>query len=332
MKKIVLITCILFLITFAVFANGQKEKAEEVKIYKIDLATSYANNHIFAKMMDEMAKELNATSNGRLEVKTFHDSIMGSEKDNVDSISNGSLQLSIVGGGQIGSLYPEISVFDAPFCISDNDQLQKVNDSQIGKDMFEGLAAKRSIRILGSLYAGRRFITTSTKPVYSPEDLKGLKIRVPDQELSIANFRAFGANPTPMAFSEVYLALQQRVVDGQENPLTQIMSAKFYEVQKYISLTGHVTQVVFLVANEQFLNSLPNDLKQLIIEVGAKYSKMASDDSVAYEEEQLAKLDEYGMIICEPDVGAFKELSKAIVSKYSDNWGSGLYEKIQSIN
>ena len=328
MKK-TLLTCIVFMLVASfVFANGASEGTTDSKVYRIDLGTVYADSHVFAQAMDEMAKTLNERSGGRLDVRTFHNSTLGSEKDQVDGVASGSIQMVIVGGGQIGAMYPAISVFDAPFCIANNDHLQRFSDSEDGKALFEGLTAKTNIRIMGSLFAGSRYIT-SNKAIYSPDDLKGMKIRVPDQELSIANFKAFGANPTPMALSEVYLALQQNVVDGQENPLTQIISQKFYEVQKYIALTGHVGQVVFLCMNNQFYQTLPEDLQALVTEVALEYSKTASETARNYETEQLALLKNYGMTVTEPDVDAFRSIAKDVIAKYESAWGAGLYDTVQ---
>lgn len=312
-------------------ADKGKEAAVDDTQYEISLGTIYASDHIFALALDKMAAELNEKSGGRLKVTTFHNSTMGSERDQVDAVAAGTLTMTVAGGGQIGNLYAPILVFDAPFCIRDNDHLQAVVKSDIGVQMWDDMAKEISIRSLGGLYMGQRYITTSNTPVYSPDDLKGLKIRVPDQPLSIANFAAFGANPTPMAFSEVYLALQQNVIDGQENPLTQIMSAKFYEVQKYISTTAHVTQVVFLSINEDFYNSLPEDLKTLLTETAARYCVEASEESVEFEKNTLAELADSGMTVCEPDKEAFKALAEDVIKEHSSDWGEGLYEEIQAI-
>ncbi len=327
-KFLAVCLCVLCACTL-VFANGTQETSGVVKL---DVGTVYANEHIFALAMDQMMKELN-TAAPQFKMTNYHNSTLGSEKELVDAIAAGTVQMAIVGGGQIGAMYAPLMVFDAPYCIDGNEQLQKVSDSGVGKKLFDDLATQKNIRVLGALYAGRRFITTSNKAVYQPTDLKGLKIRVPDQELSIANFKQFGASPTPMAFSEVYLALQQGVVDGQENPLTQIMSAKFYEVQKYISLTGHVTQCVFLVCNENFYQRLSDTDRKILSDMARKYCQEASVVSVNFENETVEKLQsDYGMTVCEPNIDAFKALAKSVVTNYESRWGAGLYEQIQAIH
>lgn len=313
--------------------STQSQKPADDKIYQIDIADVYASEHVFAQAMDKMALELKEASGGRLKVTTFHNSTLGSEKEQVDAVAAGTLSMAIVGGGQLGAMYAPMLVFDAPFAISSNDHLQNVMASDLGVELSDGLAQATKVRLLGGLYAGQRFITTSGTAVNSPADLKGLKIRVPDQALSIANFEAFGASPTPMAFSEVYLALQQGVVNGQENPLTQIMSAKFYEVQDHISTTGHVTQCVFLIINDDFLNSLPEDLRTLLTETTARYCIEASNNSVQFEQDTLAQLETtYGMTVCDPDVSAFQALAADVIDEYSANWGEGLYEKVQALS
>ena len=312
--------------------SASASAATDNTVYKIEIGDVYAPEHIFAVALDQMAAELNEKSNGRLEVTTFHNSTLGSEKEELDAVAGGTLTMAIAGGGQIGTMYAPMLVFDAPYAIQSNDHLQAVMSSDVGAELVDGLSKQTGISIMGALYAGKRFITTKSVAVYKPDDLKGLKIRVPDQPLSIANFKAFGASPTPMAFSEVYLALQQGVVDGQENPLTQIMSAKFYEVQDYISTTGHVTQCVFLIANQAFLDSLPDDLRQLVTETTAEFCKSASETSVQFESDTLKSLEtDYKMTVCDADVDAFKALAASVITEYASNWGEGLYERVQAL-
>lgn len=301
-------------------------------VYSIEIGDLYAQDHPFAIAMDDMAKELNEQSGGRLNVTCYHNSTLGNEKEQVDAVASGTLTMALPGGGQLGQLYAPMLVFDAPYLIKDNVHLAKVLGSDVGKEIFDGLAENTDIRVLGAMYAGKRYVTTSDKSVVEPADMKGLKIRVPDQELSIANFKAYGASPTPMALSEVYLALQQGVVDGQENPLAQIMSQKFYEVQKYISSTCHVTQCVFLTANESFMQSLPEDLRKMVEDAAEKYCNSASEEIVDYEKTTIDELSStYNMTVCDADQDAFKKLSESVIDEYSSKWGTGLYEKIQAL-
>lgn len=309
----------------------KEEAADDGTIYEITLGTVWAPEHYFAKGMDEMAKELEEKSGGRFIVKNYHNCTLGSEKDLTDGVSMGTVTLSCLGPGQVGNLYAPLLVFDAPYLIQNNDHMQAISRSEVCRGIWEDAAKTIGVRPLGSLYLGSRFITTSKKPVIVPDDLKGLKIRVPDQPISIAEFKAFGANPTPMAYSEVYLALQQNVVDGQENPLVQISTAKFFEVQKYLSNTGHVVQMINPCINEDFYQSLPEDLRVLLTETVEEYCVKLSQESVSQEEALLQELLAQGMELCEADKDAFREKAKAVIQEFEQQWGEGIYEELQNV-
>lgn len=313
-------------------ADQKAAQNTDQTVYEIKLGTVWAPEHYFAKGMDRMAAELGEKSGGRLVVETYHNCTLGSEKDLTDGVAMGTVTMSCLGPGQVGNLYAPLLVFDAPYLIQNNDHMQAISKSELCRQIWEDTAEAIGVRPMGSLYLGSRFVTTSKKPVYTPDDLKGLKIRVPDQPISIAEFQAFGANPTPMAYGEVYLALQQNVVDGQENPLVQITTAKFYEVQKYLSSTGHVAQMINPCINEQFYQSLPEDLRALLTETVERYCIELSLESVESEQETLKQMEtEYGMEICEADKAAFQEKVKPVIEKFESEWGEGIYEQLQNI-
>lgn len=312
-------------------AKENRTSSSDGTVYEIVLGTVWAPEHYFAKGMDDMAKELEKKSGGRFLVKNYHNCTLGSEKDLTDGVAMGTVTIACLGPGQVGNLYSPLLVFDAPYLIQNNEHMQAISKSSICREIWEDSAKTIGVRPLGSLYLGSRFITTSKKKVMVPDDLKGLKIRVPDQPISIAEFKAFGANPTPMAYSEVYLALQQNVVDGQENPLVQISTAKFYEVQKYLSDTGHVVQMINPCINEDFYQSLPEDLRALLTETVEDYCIKLSDESVAQEEELLKELLGQGMELCEADREAFREKAKTVIQEFEQEWGEGIYEELQSV-
>ena len=220
----------------------------------------------------------------------------------------GTLDMCLTGPGQTAAAYPESGVFEAPFVFRDNDHMQAVMNGEYGAAMWEDMAEEINARVLGTLYLGARYITTSDIEINSLADLSGVKLRVPDQPLSISLFETLGASPTPMSFSEVYLALQQGVVDGQENPLSQIMSANFYEVQNYVAVTGHTITSTIACINEDIYQSLPDDLKALLDEAVMKYCVEASDEIVEFEDTTLEQLtSEYDITVTYPDLDEFRE-------------------------
>ena len=314
--------------------NSQQGSSEGVSdvAYELSLGSYYAEGHVFYDWVEKFADDVFEASDGRLKITCYQNGQLGDEAELVNSVALGSLDMAIgLGPGQIGAMYSPVQVFEAPYALIDKNHIDNVAKSEWGQQLFSDMADQTNIHLLSFLYQGKRFITTTSNPIETPEDLVGLKIRVPDQVLPIANFTAYGASPTPMAFSEVYLALQQNVVDGQENPLSQIVSANFAEVQDYLSLTGHVVQSTSMCINEDVLASLPQDLQDILIDTAYKGQFEANQAMEDWENETLKELEGLGMTIVEPDVDAFKTISAGVVSEYESLWGEGLYEELQAL-
>lgn len=329
-KKMHMLIAIVALAVCQMLAVGAA--AADGTVHKLVLGDYYTEAHPFYSWVETFAKDVEKASNGRLVIEIHHAAQLGHEQELVNSLSLGSIDMAIgVGPGAMGLLYPPMQVFDAPFALINKDHIDNVSKSDWGKKMFDGLSEATNIRLLSFLYQGTRYITTSKIAIKSPVDLKGLKIRTPDQKLSIANFTAFGATPTPMAFGEVYLALQQGVVEGQENPLSQIIAAKFYEVQKHISLTGHVVQSTSMSINQASLDALPEDLRRILVDTAYKGQFEANALMLQFEQKQLKILESYNMVITKPDVDAFKKLSKKVIIENESLWGKGLYEQLAEL-
>jgi tripartite ATP-independent transporter DctP family solute receptor len=203
----------------------------------------------------------------------------------------------------------------------------KVLSGPIGEEIRNRLITKRDIRVLGIGYLGARHLTAN-KPIYKPEDLKGLKIRIPNIPLRKASFIAWNAAPTPMAFSEVYLALKQGVVDGQENPLPQIIAAKFYEVQKYLILTGHALNPEILLISEKKFQNLSEEYRNILLEGAKIFEETSFEEYNTLKYELLEKLLDEGMIVMKPNIEEFREAVKDIPYQFEEEWGEGLYEKV----
>lgn len=203
----------------------------------------------------------------------------------------------------------------------------KVINGPIGDEIKNRLLAKRGIRTLGVSYVGERHLTAN-KAIRRPKDLKGLKIRIPNIPLRKASFMALGASPTPMAFSELYLALQQKVVDGQENPLAQIVSMKFYEVQKYLMLTGHALNAEILLINEKKFQSLPENFRNILVKGAKVFEDTQWKEYERLKTAYLETLSQKGMTVVEPDIEAFRKAVKDVPYQFEKEWGEGLYDKI----
>src|SRR5919108_1901383 len=214
---------------------------------------------LFAITTDEYAKRVNAALKGKVEIKVFHSSQLGSDEQMIRGIKLGAPEMFLP-STVMSTVEQKFGVFEMPYLIVSRAHMKKVADSkQVQSALFEGLPA-RGIRVLGVWENGFRHITNNVRPIVRPDDLKGIKLRVPGGVWRVKMFQAYGANPSPMPFAEVYSALQSGVMDAQENPFSQIYSAKFQEVQKFLSLTGHVYTPAYLTAGSRKFNGLPDDV------------------------------------------------------------------------
>jgi len=277
-----------------------------------------------------LADRLNSKSGGRLDVKVYPAEQLGSEKSVFEQLGEGVVDMSTLGFGIIGTMSPSALAMEMGYMFEDYDHLMKFLDSDVFIEMVDQGVQMAGVRIGGAYYNGVRHTTTSSKPVTDPASMAGVKLRVPSSEMLLATFEAMGCAPTPMAFSEVYMALQNGTIDGQENPIPTIMSMRFYEVQKYLCLTGHMVQAATFVVSEATYQKLPDDLKAILLEEMKAESIATSEDVKQKEIDQLEELKGLGIEVVEVDVDAFVSKVKEIIPKFESKWGVGLYDRIQA--
>ena len=289
-------------------------------------------SHPSVQMIERIGAEVKAKSGGRIGVQAFPAGQLGSSRDTIEAVANGTQQVVTEGAANFGAWVPAISVVESPYLWRDADHLVKAMSGPVGRVFNDELVAKRGMRILGTTYYGTRHLTTSTKNVRTPADLAGFKLRVPENDVFKAMAEAWGAKPTPMNFGELYLALKQGTVDGQENPLPTIKSGKFDEVQKYLVLTGHIITPRLVVVNENFWKGLkPADQKiiQDAVDAGIRWQNA---ELTSQEKALVDAMKAGGMTVVQVDVDAFrKPVVEAVVPKFESRWGKGTYEKLQQI-
>jgi len=291
-----------------------------------------AGTHPSVQMIDRIAADVKAKSNGRIVIQSFPGGQLGGSRDMIDAVANGAQHMVTEGAANFGAWVPSIGVVEAPYVWRDAAHLQKAMNGPIGEQFNETLVKARGMRILGTTYYGTRHITTTSKEVKSPADMAGFKLRVPENDVFKAMAESWGARPTPMNFGELYLALKQNVVDGQENPLPTIKSGKFDEVQKYLVLSGHIITPRLVVVNEAFWQGLkPDDRK--IISDAVRAGVAWQDDELQKQERTLVDtFKAAGMTVITPDPNAFRAPVLAKVPKmFEAKWGAGMFEKIQAI-
>lgn len=287
----------------------------------IKIANNQASSHPFSISLNEkFVKIVNEQTKGEIEVVVFDDGQLGSHRDVAEGLQLGTVDAGVIAIAGLRVFDEKAQILYLPYLFNSREHAFDLLDGDFGNYLFKLIEAKGA-KGLGWMESGYRHITNSVRPIYKPEDLKGVKIRVPEIPIQISTFKALGANPTPIAFGELFTALQQGTVDGQENPLPIIYSSHFDEVQKYLSLSGHVWNPEALLISLHTWNKL-SDEQKLIIQEAAKVT-------VAYERELCAnmqneliqQLKEKGMEVNEVDIDAFKSATKVVYDEYSSQFG-----------
>jgi TRAP-type transport system periplasmic protein len=293
---------------------------------------SLAATHPQVLMADRIAKEIKEKSGGRLDIQVFPNAQLGTGKEMMDAVSAGVLQMTTEGAGAISVFLPPLSVFEAPYLWRDAAHLAKAQASPLFAKLNEDLASKRSMRLLAVTYYGKRHLTTGSKPVKTPADVAGLKIRVPPVDVFRAMVEAWGGQATPIAFPELYLALSQGAVDGQENPLPTIQSGKFYEVQKNLILTQHVITPRLPIVNETFWKGLPGADRDLIGAAMASAATWQNQELLNQEASLVGTLKGAGMTVVEPDIEAWRKPVLDLVPKrFEERWGKGTFDTLANL-
>ncbi|MES2787353.1 MAG: TRAP transporter substrate-binding protein [Pseudomonadota bacterium] len=271
-------------------------------------------------------------TNGTVKVEVFPGGQLGKEADLAQAVALGTVDLFWGDAATFSPFVKELNVFNTPFLFKDVKQWKTVVRGPIGDDLVQRLEAKSAVKILGRMQMGDRYILTSKKPVRVPADLAGMKIRVPDVPMYTASFAALGAKATPIAFSEVYVSLQQGVIDGMENPSGLIRGMKFYEVTKYLTHMAWSNSVNFLAVNKTVFNKLNAAQKTCMTQAGAQASEHLDTLIQAEEEDNLKFFKEKGMEIVEvKDPAPWINQVKDFPKQYGSNWGTpDLYTRIQN--
>ena len=275
---------------------------------KLKWAHVYEVSEPYHKWSVWAGDEIKKRTNGRYEVQVFPASSLGKESDINQGLTLGTVDIILTGASFAGRTYPPLAVTYFPFIFRDADHLLKYAKSDVFKELAKGYDDKSGNHVTAVTYYGARHVTsTAARPVAKPEDMKGLKIRVPDAPAYLAFPKALGANPTPIAFAEVYLALQNGTVDAQENPLPTIEAKKFYEVQKNISLTGHIVDSLLTVVSGQVWSKLSDADKKAFTDVMQEAADKTGREIIASEVRLVDEFKKKGINVIAVDKNAFRE-------------------------
>jgi TRAP-type transport system periplasmic protein len=270
---------------------------------------------LFQKSADEFAKRANAKLAGKAKVIVYGSSQLGGDKEMIQKLKLGTLDMALP-STVMSSEVDIAGIFEMPYIVKDRAHMGRI-EKEVFWPMIEPAIEKKGLKVLAVWENGVRHITNNKRPIKVPADLQGIKLRVPEGKWRVKMFQAYGANPSPMKFSELFTALQTGVMDGEENPLTQIYSAKLQEVQKYLSLSGHVYTPAYLTVGTKHWETLPADIRK-VLEDTAKETQAFVYQAAAHDEEDLlGKLKQAGMQVNDVDKDAFVAASKPIYEEFS---------------
>lgn len=288
-------------------------------------------NSLFDLTVSEYAQRVNEALKGKVEIKVFHSSQLGTDEAMIKAIRVGGIEMFLP-STIMSTVEPKFGVFEMPYIVVSRAHMKKVAEDPKVKEALLAPLPPKGIRLLGIWENGFRHVTNNARPIVKPEDLKGIKLRVPSGVWRVKMFRTYGANPTPLAFAEVFSALQSGVMDGQENPFVQIWSGKFQEVQKYLSLTGHVYTPAYPAISETLWQKLPPDVRQTMERIGGEMGDVARREGERLDKELLDKLAAK-MKANEVDKEAFIKASGTIYEEFGKEvpGGTDLVKHIQSL-
>ena len=269
---------------------------------------------LFDQSAQEFAKRANAKLGSKGKVIVYGSSQLGGDGELMKKLKLGTVDLALP-STVMSSQVPIFGLFEMPYLVKDRGHMAKIRDQVVNPTMVP-LAEKSGYRIIAVWENGFRQITNSKHPIVKPADLKGLKLRVPGGTWRVKMFKAYGANPSPLALSEVFVALQTGVMDAQENPLAQIYPSRFYEVQKYLSMTGHVYTPAYVTAGASW-SRLPPDVQKILTDTAVEMEPVVYKIAAGLDESLLKKLKDGGMQVNEADKNAFIQASKPIYDEFS---------------
>ena len=291
---------------------------------------SISQNSHYGVAVDTFAREVEARTGGRYKIQNFYSGALGAERESIEALQLGTLDLTMTSTGPVPNFVPEVAILDIPFLMRDYPHARAVLDGPIGQEMLTKFPAKGIVALAWG-ENGFRHMTNSKRPLNGPDDLKGLKMRTMENPVHIQAYKQFGIIPTPMAFTEVFTALQQGTVDGQENPLSVISAGKLGQVQKYITLTGHVYSPALILMSKAKFDKLSAADKQAFLDSAKEAVKVNRARIDEDERKVVAELKGLGMTVTEmPDKSKFQATLAPTFVEFGKRFGQDNIDKIRN--
>lgn len=321
MKKI---TLYIILIVFVFW--GCRSAENDVKVLRVGL--SHGKSHSFTLALEQFKKEVEEETNGQIRIKIYPGSQLGNESEMQEMLMIGSLDMALA--GLVNNHEPLFSILELPYLYENREHVKAVNNGPILENLALSLN-KFGFRLIGWYENGFRHMTTSIKPIQQPSDLSGLLIRTTENMAHIQTIRSFGAIPTPLNYSELYTALTQGMVDGQENPLQNIWTGKLYETQKYVAMTGHIFNCVYVLISERSWNKLDDQEKKIIRTALRKSIDWQLTYLEELEKELQGKIEKEDVVFTFPDKILFESKTQPVYDYFINLYGEDAENLINEI-
>ena len=323
MRKMIVVLASLAFLGLA-FSGG----AEAADSYRLKLGHTGAPSHHYQTICTLFAKKVAERTGGKVQIDVFPADQLGKQLESVEGVMVGTHDMVLASDTVLSNWVPNMGILNLPFLFNDLSDVRKVLDGPIGARLAKELEPHGAV-VIGWWENGMRHVTNNKRPIKTPDDLKGMKIRVPEGEVFVETFKALGAGPTVVSFGELYSALQLGTVDGQENPPAHILTQKFYEVQKYASRTGHIHMSSPLIMNKALLDGMPQEYRAAILEpareLGPVHTKMVEE----LEAEQWKEVKAHGMEVIDVDKKPFREKVKPVIAAYKKKLDASIIEDIE---
>ena len=326
MKRIALLVAAALLVSVVFAAGAFAEKKPE---YTLKLGHLANAEHTWHKGCLKFAEIVEQKTGGRVVVQVFPNEQLGKEMEVIGNIQSGIVDMLITGESMM-NWAPLCGLIAVPYMIRDSAHMEKIVEGEVGQAIEKEVIEKVRLRPVSWFERGARNLT-SNREIKKPEDLNGLKVRVPNVPLFVATWEALGAKPTPMAFSEVFTSLQQGIIDGQENPYDLIKSASFFEVQKFVNKTEHVRGWIYLVIGEDKFQKMGPELQKAVLEAGREAQAYERELFRAEQDQLIKDLQDKGMTFVEVDKAAFMKIAEPAVLKFLSPELQEMYKKIIAI-
>ena len=325
MRKVLLFVLLVTVVVAPLFAGGDQEETYNIVagIGLNDKSAQYESLVYFKELVEE-------NSNGRVTVEIYHSSQLGDDREMMEALQRGEQEMTCPSTAPMAQFVPGFSVFDLPFLFPSNEAADYVLDGDVGQELLDELS---DVGIKGLVYweNGYRHLTNSQRAIRTPSDVEGLRVRTMENPLHLDAWRAIGANPTPMAFGEVFSAMQQGVIDGQENPWGTIYLQNFPEVQSFATDTGHVYSPFVLMIAQSFWDELPSDLQEVVMDAAIQGREHNRELNRRYNREYLEELKDVMTVVelTQEERTQFQESVLPVYDEYADQIGEELIQRVR---